>query len=215
MPRSVVYLVDGFNLYHSLRELGQISGQQVKWLDLRRLMENHTSRLRGIFGERVEISEIRYFSALASHLTTTNPDVVARHRAYISALESTGVEPVLARFKRKDITCPNCKKTFVRHEEKETDVAIALGLIEAFTSGADAAVLVSGDSDLAPGLRAARRMFPGHKLGVAFPFNRRSTELQQAADFSFHLQQRETERAQFPRIVRLQDGTTVTKPDKW
>ncbi|HYH83495.1 MAG TPA: hypothetical protein VEX86_27115 [Longimicrobium sp.] len=32
MARSVVYLVDGFNLYHSLRELGKICHQQVKWL---------------------------------------------------------------------------------------------------------------------------------------------------------------------------------------
>jgi uncharacterized LabA/DUF88 family protein len=125
------------------------------------------------------------------------------------------VEVVLARFKRKDVTCPHCKRGFIRHEEKETDVAMALGLVEAFAKGVDAAVLVSGDSDLTPGLRTARTMFPHAKLGVAFPFNRRPTELQQAADFSFHLQQREIQRAQFPRIVTLQDGTTATKPADW
>lgn len=215
MARSVVYLVDGFNVYHSLRELGQICGQQVKWLDLRRLLENYSSKLRDQFHDRVDIGEIRYFSALAEHLTTTDRDVVNRHLAYISALESTSVEVILSRFKRKDVKCPHCGNSYARYEEKETDVAIAVGLIEAFTKGADGAVIVSGDSDLAPGIKAARTLFPHKKIGVAFPFARRSTELQQLADFTFFLQQRDIQRAQFPTEVELPGGGTVTKPNRW
>ena len=52
-----------------------------------------------------------------------------------------------------------------RHEEKETDVAIAVTLIELFLRDeCDAAVLVTGESDIAPALRLAQRQFPGKAI---------------------------------------------------
>jgi uncharacterized LabA/DUF88 family protein len=216
MDKQAVFLVDGFNLYHSLRQLGKICGKQVKCLDIRRRVDVNVSKVRSAYpGHRVAVKDIFYFSALATHLTTTDRGVVNRHRAYISALESTGVKVVLSKFKAKDVTCPQCHKEFTRHEEKETDVALGLSLVESFARGADAVVLVSGDSDLMPAIRCARRLFPHKKIGVAFPFNRRTTELAQAVDFSFQIQQKEVERSQFPAKVTLPDGTEIQKPASW
>jgi len=214
--KRISFLVDGFNVYHSLRQVEQVSGQRVKWLDLHKLLAGYLSTIRGKLGERTELSRVYYFSALATHLTGTDRGVVNRHTTYISALESTGVSVVLSKFKVKDVVCPACRHRYKRHEEKETDVAIALKLVETFVRDeADAVVIVSGDSDLMPAVRTARSLFPEKKIGVAFPFNRHTTELEQAADFSWNIGQREIQRAQFPLDGRLADGTTIRKPHSW
>lgn len=215
MVQKVVFLVDGFNVYHSLKQLEQASGQKVRWLDLTRLLDGTLSTIRHRVGDRVDRERVVYYSALATHLTPGDPGVVQRHEAYIAALEASEVRVVLSRFKMKDVRCPNCRTYFRRYEEKETDVAIALGIVEAFTGGADAVVLVSGDSDLTPAIRSARRLFPQRKIGVAFPYHRRASELEQAADFAFNLRPAEIQRAQLPDPVRLRDGTAIAKPANW
>jgi uncharacterized LabA/DUF88 family protein len=217
MPKTVAFLVDGFNVYHSLREIEALTGNRVKWLDLNELLRRHLSDVRSALGgDRVEIGRIYYFSALAKHLTTVERGIVDRHCAYIDALENTGVEVVLAHFKGKDVKCPHCKRQFRRYEEKETDVAIALKLIEVFArSDADTAVLVSGDTDLLPAMRTSRKLFADRKIGVAFPFNRHTAQMQQEADYSFHLRQKEIQRAQFPATIALTDGTMIQRPGTW
>jgi hypothetical protein len=57
----VVYLVDGFNLYHSLREVERSRGHSLRWLDLAALC---SSLLHAVPG-RSELAGIVYFSALA------------------------------------------------------------------------------------------------------------------------------------------------------
>jgi uncharacterized LabA/DUF88 family protein len=105
---------------------------------------------------------------------------------YLSALRATGVDVRLGRFKAKTLTCPSCGRHFTRFEEKETDVALGVHLVESALLGAfDALVLVSGDSDLVPALAAARRLAPSRKLAVALPFGRSSLALERAADIAF------------------------------
>lgn len=216
MAKSVCFLVDGFNVYHSLRQVESLTGNRVRWLDLRKLLGAHLQAVRNAMGERVEVSKIYYFSALAYHLTTTDRDVVNRHLAYISALESTGVDVVLSKFKAKDVKCPACGRTYKRHEEKETDVAIAAKLLDVLArSQCDAVILVTGDTDQIPAIRTAKALFPRRKIGVGFPFMRHTRELAQVADFSFAIGQKEMERSQFPIRVPLADGTTASRPSTW
>ena len=96
------FIVDGFNLYHSVevaaRQLG-LGSRGTKWLDLRKLCASYLHAI----GAGAEIQQICYFSALAKHLEATKPDVTRRHRTYIQALESTGVVVQLSRFKAKEI----------------------------------------------------------------------------------------------------------------
>ena len=115
-------------------------------------------------------------------------DITNRHKAFLRCLEDTGVIVELRRFKKKTIKWPHpqCGRTFVKHEEKETDVAIALKLIEIFlTNKCDVAVLVTGDTDLAPAVRTAHRLFPSKKILFAFPPYRKNRELAQLAPGSF------------------------------
>jgi uncharacterized LabA/DUF88 family protein len=126
------------------------------------------------------------------------------------------VSVTLSRFKQKDVLCPRCGNRFTRHEEKETDVAIAMQLMEIAARGeCEVVVLVSGDTDLVPAIRAANRVSPSIIVGVAFPFLRHNAELRAVADFTFSIGQRDVQRAQFPPAVSLVDGKVVLKPAAW
>jgi uncharacterized LabA/DUF88 family protein len=67
--------------------------------------------------------------------------------------------------------CRTCSKTWVSYEENETDVAIAANIVRDAARGSmDTAIVVSGDSDLLPALRAAKDMQP--TMAVVAPFRR-------------------------------------------
>jgi len=208
----VSVLVDGFNLYHSLADAGPRVGKGVKWLDLWGLISSYPQ----VIGGRPVIGELRYFSALAHHRIPHDAGVTQRHRAYIAALEISGVRIQLGRFKASRQTCKICRSSYRRYEEKETDVALAVGVMEALLNPQiDTVVLVSGDSDLAPALRVARTRFPEKRLGVAFPFRRVSEELKRESDFHWKLRPERYQAFQFPNQVLGKHGAIVKKPVSW
>jgi uncharacterized LabA/DUF88 family protein len=169
-----------------------------------------------VVGGGAELTNIYYFSALAAHLEAAKPDVTARHRTYIRGLESTGVTVQLSRFKEKEIRCPACGHRNVRHEEKETDVAIAAKLIEVFaTDECDSAVLVTGDTDVAPAVRVAQRLYRNKRVYFAFPYRRKNKELAQLVPTCFQLSREAYVKHQLPDPVTLPDGTQVSKPAGW
>ncbi|HWZ60546.1 MAG TPA: NYN domain-containing protein [Gemmatimonadaceae bacterium] len=183
-----------------------------KWIDLAGLCRSYLPQL----GATAALDRVHYFSALASHLGPTNPDVVRRHQVFLRALKGSGVIVELAHFKRRDRTCGACGARIKIYEEKETDVAIAVTLVELATGGAcETIVLVSGDTDLAPALRAARRLAPAVRLCAVFPFGRHNRELQQLADLSFKVPEGKYAQHQFPDPLILSNGKTVRKPATW
>jgi hypothetical protein len=215
MPVKVSFLVDGFNMYHSLKTLQGASGASVKWLDLQKLCQTYLQAVRNAIGERVDLAAIHWFSARPNHLASHSPDTLKRYDAYAAALTATGVDVNLSQFKRKDTTCPRCKKTFTRYEEKETDVAIAVRLLECLVSECGTAVLISGDTDLIPAIRVANRLMPRCKVGVGFPFMRHNNELESAANYSFKIGQKDIQRAQLPAEIRTGAGELIRKPSAW
>lgn len=190
------FFIDGFNLYHALRRL---DGAHLKWVNLRALMERQTSRSE-------TISTIYYFSAYADWL----PGPRSRHEKYVSALSATGVEIILGNFKKKDRYCSHCKQTTIGHEEKETDVNIALCMLnEAYKDSYDRAYVVSRDSDLKPAIAMVRSVFP-HKeiVVVAPPHFGHSTDLLSVANGKRKISKSQIEQCLFPEIV-LDPGGNV------
>jgi uncharacterized LabA/DUF88 family protein len=209
------FIVDGFNLYHSVedaaRQLG-LGSRGTKWLDLRELCASYLH----VIGGGAELQQICYFSALAKHLEATKPDVTRRHQTYIQALESTGVVVQLSRFKPKEIRCPKCGAHNVRHEEKETDVALAAKLFEVFARDeCDTVVIVTGDTDVAPAVRTASALYPSKTIAFAFPFARKNNELAQLVRTSFHIRKEAYAAHQFSDPLRLPDGGAISKPPTW
>ena len=114
-PKRAVAFIDGFNLYHALHDLKQ---PHLKWLDLWQLCERFT-------GSKLQLHKVLYFSAFAAW----RPDPYKRHRGYVQALRHVGIEPIMGHFKAKDRGCLSCGARWIAHEEKETDVNIALHLL--------------------------------------------------------------------------------------
>ncbi|MBC8404495.1 MAG: NYN domain-containing protein [Planctomycetes bacterium] len=209
---QVSILVDGFNLYHSLVDAEWKLQQCVKWLDIQSLISSYPQ----VIGGRPVFSNLDYFSAFANHRIPTDPDVTRRHQTYLDALGSTGSKVHLGRFKACKQTCKICRRSFDRYEEKETDVAIATGIIEAcMDPDMNTQVLVSGDSDLAPALRMVRRRFLTKRIGIAFPYRRISEDLKRNCDFHWRLKPEQYLAHQFPFKIQLAGGRSANRPAPW
>jgi uncharacterized LabA/DUF88 family protein len=205
----VCFLVDGFNVYHSIVEaLEQHKAKPMKWLDLIGLCRSYLSAI----GRDATLERVFYFSAPADF----SPPKAERHATYVAALRHTGVAVQLGRFKEKDVRCPKCGATFKRHEEKETDVAVAVKLLELFTVNAcDAIALVTGDTDLAPAIRTAKALFPDKRIWAVFPFRRLNLELKALAHGSIKIKAKAYFSHQLPNPLKVSDTELIWKPPGW
>jgi len=161
MTKRVAVYIDGFNLYHAIDESCK---RHHKWVDLFALS---TSLLRD--GET--LSAVNYYSAYATWL----PAQYKRHRTYVAALKHVGVNAVMGKFKKKDLSCKHCKGQWTGHEEKESDVRLSIGLVaDAFQDNFDRAIVISADSDLVPPIDFVRATFKNKEVFVAAPPGRMS-----------------------------------------
>ena len=225
LMNRVTFLIDGFNLYHSVIDLGRFQGLHAKWLNIHSLC----SSFLYLISRDANLADIYYFSALAHHLN--DPNVIKRHQDYIECLKSTGIIPEMGRFKPKDVTCPlrsqlikpnpqnvKCplRGKFIKHEEKETDIAIAARLFEVIHNNkSDTIVLLTGDTDLSPAIKACKSMFPAKTILFAFPYRRYNRELKQLLPSSFKIHAKTYVQHLFPDPLQLPDGRKIYKPTSW
>jgi uncharacterized LabA/DUF88 family protein len=209
---AVTFLIDGFNVYHSLLRFKRDTGFNAKWLDLASLCKSYLH----LFGKGATLESIRYFSAVPHYLSRQDPAKIQRHQTYLKCLDSMGIKIILGRFKEKDTYCPKCRSLFLKHEEKETDVSIGITLLEIFfTHVCDIAVIVSGDTDLSPAVRKCQSLFSRKKIIFAFPYARKNKELFTLAPDSFSISAKQYIRYQFPNPITLKDGQKIYKPRSW
>ena len=193
------YLVDGFNLYHSLCDAELDFSRTTKWLDLHRLCSDYLPEVGKAHGEKTSLGDIWFFTAPPIH---KSPAKQARHDLYMRCLRGTGIRVELGQFKA--------------HKEKETDVAIACMLLRiGHQESADSVVVISGDTDLAPAARTFIDLFPSKTLLFAFPYNRANDELRHIARGSFKIHAKAYFKRQFPDPLVLEDGTSLRKPSMW
>lgn len=208
----LIFLIDGFNVYHSILSLRRDTGYATKWLDLASLCKSYIP----LFGKDAKFEAAHYFSAIPYYLSDKNPGKIQRHENYIKCLESTGVNVELGRFKSKDVYCDRCKSMILKREEKETDVAIAVKLLEIFFINlCDTAIIVSGDTDLSPAIRKCQILFPDKKTLFAFPFARKNKELASLAPGSFSISKKQYIKHQLSNPVTLENGRKFYKPTSW
>lgn len=196
----VVCFVDGFNLYHALDAIGQ---PHLKWLDLRKLFTLLAHPKSQV------ILKILFFSAYP----TWKPASYHRHRQYVSALQALGVTPVMGHFKKKNRQCRKCQVKWESHEEKETDVNIALALLDmAYKDEYDHAFVLSRDSDLAPAIHKVKQNFPKKLITIFAPYNYfHSAELIKGADERKTIKLRHIQTCLFPSHVYDVGGNLVAE----
>ena len=204
----VTAFIDGFNLYHAIDDLGL---HHLKWLNLRTLCEQFAPHTQ------FELTDIFYFSAFA----TWRADAYKRHRELVKALRSVGVTPVMGNFKPKDRSCFKCGHQWQHHEEKETDVNIALYVLRgAFKDDFDRALVISGDSDFAPAVKMVASQFPNKQVKIITPIGRGySMDLFRAAGGNKNCRKMKLvhlEHSVFGKEVRDADGNLVAlRPSKY
>lgn len=211
--KRVSFYIDGFNLYHSLREVEEKKSIKCKWLDLDSLCRMTLPTIEHALRKKVKFERACYFTTLA---TQRRGGAVPRHRKYLSALRATKVDVQLGRFKRKESNCHRCGKLIVRHEEKETDVAIACEILgDLFKDQTDVIVMVTGDTDLAAAVRKTQSLFPNKEMLFAFPHYRFNNELKTLLPNSFKLTADAYKSNQFPQVLTLEDGQEIEIPAEW
>jgi hypothetical protein len=133
----------------------------------------------------------------------------------MKCLRLTDVTVELGRFKPKTVFCRQCRSNFTSHEEKETDVAIATKLMELGHVGTSGVVvLITGDTDLAPAVKTATRLFAQMEVFFAFPYRRSNAELQRLKPRSFKITVRSYLTCQFPDPLDV-SGHSIPKPASW
>ena len=199
--RVSVY-IDGFNLYHSTL---QFAHPNNRWFNLMELSK------RIVNPKTEEISAVYYFSALA----TWKPDKAKKHLDYIHALCTVGVKDILGKFTFITRRCPLCQSRYQAHEEKKTDINIAITLLaDGIADRFDTALILSGDSDLAPVITKIKNLSSNKKVGIIVPQNQSAMNLKQHADFFKKIQDRDLKKSLLPEQVTY-NGKTITAPVGW
>lgn len=157
-PLQAIALIDGFNLYHAIRGLGD---PRLKWCDVAALV-------RQILRNDEQLTQTLYYTATPDHLQR---DARERHSAYVAAIQARnqgGLVVQRGHFKKRPviihIPCGNGVSMRVgnknAHEEKETDVRIAVDMMDlAQQNRCDMLALVSGDSDQLPAIQRVLERF--------------------------------------------------------
>jgi uncharacterized LabA/DUF88 family protein len=206
---DVIAYIDGFNLYHGLRDR---YGHRYLWLDLAQLVKH----LR----PRDSILAVRYFTAVVRN----DPPAQARQQAYLHALQThcgAQLQIVHGRYQAKQQACRSCGATWTSYEEKETDVNIAVSLVaDAAASSADLALLISADSDLCPAIRTARTVAAGRqaRFGIvaAFPPRRYSHEVKRLIPGAFTLSHQDIRNSLLPdTVIDATSGRKFIRPREW
>jgi len=200
----VAAYVDGFNLYFGLKAK---HGRKYLWLDLQALA---ASLLRP--GQILE--KVTYFTARVRN----DRESEQRQSDYLDVLvhHSPLVTIMNGHFQEKHRQCWQCGSAWTVYEEKETDVNIAVALLEdAVRDRFDTALLISADSDLCPAIRSMKRLRPEKRIVAAFPPRRQSGDLKRAVDGYLAIGDDKIRQAQLPSVVITPAGISLHRPKHW
>ena len=199
----IVFFIDGFNLYHSLD--CNVAYYKYKWLNLDKLAHCFVT-------SNDKIEKVFYFTTYA----TWDQVKLVKHQIYVKALQFVGVEVVFGAFRYVDKTCRICRKQYKTFEEKQTDVNIAIKLFQAAVQDLwDTAIIISGDSDLIPAIKAVKSTFPAKRIGLVIPIGRRAEELKQVVGFHMKLKEKHLVTSQFEDEITIDGGIKLTRPATW
>ncbi len=200
-------------MYHALNDLKRPA---LKWLNLKRLAELLISK------QTQSLVKVCFFSATPDHFqNTASVDKLLRHRAYKAALEAKGVECIMGDFAERTRTYKdptrNFRASWGGHEEKQTDVAIALNVLsDAYQDVYDRALIVCVDTDQLPTYKMVKSLFPQkHLVCVAPPHRAHHRDLQAAAHSIASIKVSQVEKALFGREVRKGGAVVAKRPSAY
>lgn len=211
----VIAYVDGFNLYHGLKQAGF---KRYYWLDLPAMVSH-------LLKPHQKITKVKFFTSRVIGPKTLDQSrnalelkaSRARQNSYIEALCTNPIVQLIeGKYQEIQRTCKFCNRSWQSNEEKMTDVGIATELlVDAIDDKFDTAILVSGDSDLVPPMRVIRNRLKSKSLIAAFPPNRYSNELAKIVNGVMHINENVLRRSQLPNTLTRADGYLLRRPIEW
>jgi len=216
--KNVAFFIDGFNVYHSVDN--NFKSNAYKWLDLRTLSER-------FIADNEKIKNILYFSAYC----TWDARKKAKHKKYVRAISSRGVEIILGQFQwvskrflkaKMDVLNqkpPSAKLPdlieFKSHEEKKTDVNIAVKMIELATHGEfDTFYIISGDTDFVPAIKYIKRYHRNIKLINILPYGAKGFKLAQVCDKQLQITEKDLKNSLLPDEIKI-GKESIKKPSSY
>lgn len=216
MNNRAVFFIDGFNVYHSIRDAIDIihpKYHKYKWLNYYALAKC-IARNKPPYID--DVKRVLYFTSFCDWDTSK----MKKHQILVKALQNEGVEVILGKFSPLMRTCKACCLTYEDHIEKRTDVNIEIKMLElAYEDQYDIAYLVSGDNDLIPAILSVITNFPNKKICVVFPFRRKSKTMSDIVidngGFIRNIRESYLRKSRFPNQIRLANGEIIDCPLSW
>jgi uncharacterized LabA/DUF88 family protein len=207
MKRTIGF-IDGFNLYHALvrkNSQGEMPYGKYRWLNYRKLIQEYLE-------PQDELKEVYYFTAIY-------PGDIARkgrHNGFIRIQMDLGVNVVRGRFREVDRFCRLCNQIYKAHEEKRTDVNIAVNMVRlAYEDAYDKAILISADSDLVPVLDTIKLAKPGITSLVVLPIGFSGIALSHSASFTLFMKENDLRNCLLADPYITKNGTPISCPLTW
>ena len=146
--------VDGLNLYHGIRDEGHL---KFRWLDIEGMVDSLAGEAGGSLGMSLDVTRVVYCTSIVTHKQASR-----RQDIYLQALEQhcKRIEIRRGSYEEKVRVCANCNAKVGFQTEKQTDVNLAVEMVmDAMRpegKRAEVQLLVTGDTDLLPAIRAVR-----------------------------------------------------------
>lgn len=190
MSIRAAFYVDGFNVYHALHNLKQ---PHLKWLNWRALAEQ-------IIPSR---SETLVRTVICTAVKRDDPGKQIRHRCYVTALETVGVECLQGHFATEERACRNCDTQWDAPVEKQSDVNLGLSVLDdAYQDVFDHCYLVTADGDQCATVRMLKHRFPEKRVTtVVLTGQSHNFKILSLADAKLTITEGALERCLFPRFV--------------
>jgi uncharacterized LabA/DUF88 family protein len=203
LHERVVAYIDGFNLYHGMKEANYA---RFYWLNL-------SAMCRALLKPHQALSATKYFTSRVS----LPAERAKRQGTYIEALQTLSDLYVFeGRYAPEVEKCDQCQALVYLHNEKMTDVNIAVEITkDAHANRFDAALLVTGDSDQTPTILMVKELFPTKRIICGFPPKRVSTQLRRVAHGDVHINAHILAGSQLPPVVRKAGGIDLCRPARW
>jgi uncharacterized LabA/DUF88 family protein len=204
-PRRVIVYIDGFNLYFGLKAM---NWKRSYWLDYPRYANVLAASLTDVV-----LVSTKYFTARVK----SPADKVKRQGNYLDALTLRGnIEIIYGDYREEDFQCTGCNRPNFKDKEKQTDVSIAVELImDAYRDQFDVAILISGDSDLVPAIKAVKEINPQKQIIACFPPKRHSKEIKRLTNGEIHINEIDLRNCQLPNEIQALNGYVIKRPDSW
>ncbi len=212
--KRVVFYVDGFNFYYGLKEMTKHKADWRKfyWIDLVQLFKQ-------FLNEGEELVVVNYFTARPK-----NHGKQVRQNNLMSC--NKGINGDLlkihyGKYQDKSMVCradDGCGKSFMHWEEKQTDVSLAIKIIEdCHNKSVDRIVLVSADSDFLPPLKLVKSIYSEVEIMVLFPPTKFTNSIIELGITVLDMGKYKPKwnRSILPDIVDIGNGKTYRKPIEW